>query len=197
MSDFLKTKTANNLLKAFAGESQARNRYTYYGGVAKKQGFLQIANIFIETADNEKEHAKLFYKKLLEKGLDGEAIVLDGAGYPIALTDDTLKNLGYAAGGEKEEWTELYPSFAKIADEEGFPDVAVLFRLIARIEEKHEARFVKLAKSISESKVFTKDSPVAWKCQNCGFVLDSATAPEICPACKHPKMYFEVHIENY
>ena len=197
MSDFKNSKTALNLMKAFAGESQARMRYTYYAKVAKKQGYKQIANIFKETADNEKEHAKLFYKKLLEHGMNEEVIILNGAGYPVALSDETLKNLQYAANGEKEEWTELYPQFAAVADEEGYKDVAAVFRLIAKVEEKHEKRYSKLAQNIKDDTVFKKSSKVGWKCLNCGFVVDNDHAPDECPACKHPKDYFEVLAENY
>jgi len=197
MSEFKKSKTAENLMKAFAGESQARNRYTYYSKIAFKQGFKQISNIFNETAENEKEHAKLFHKKLVEHGLDGEVIVLNGAGYPVALSDDTLKNLEYAANGEHEEWNELYPDFARIADEEGYKDVATLFRLIAKIEKEHEERYRKFAKNISENTVFKRTEKVVWKCINCGFHTECCEAPEECPACKHPKAYFEINVENY
>lgn len=197
MSDFKNSQTAQNLMKAFAGESQARNRYTYYAGVAKKQGFLQIASIFIETADNEKEHAKVFYKKLLEYGMNEEVVILNNAGYPIALSEDTFKNLEYAANGEQEEWTELYPAFADMADKEGYKDVATAFRLIAKVEEKHEYRYRKLAKNVKEHEVFKKDGKVFWKCLNCGFITENIEAPEKCPACQHPQSYFEIHIENY
>ena len=197
MPDFKNSKTALNLMKAFAGESQARMRYTYYAKTAAKQGYHQISNIFIETAENEKEHAKLFYKKLLEHGMNEEVVILNDAGYPVALSEDTLKNLQYAAGGEKEEWTELYPAFAKTAEEEGYADVASVFKLIAKVEEKHEKRYSKLAANMQNGTVFKKESKVAWKCLNCGFVVDSDHAPEDCPACKHPKAYFEVLAENY
>jgi len=197
MSNFKDSKTALNLMKAFAGESQARMRYTYYAKVAIKQGFHQIANIFLETAENEKEHAKIFYKKLLEHGMNEEVIILNDAGYPVALSEETLKNLQYAANGEKEEWEDLYPTFAEVADEEGFKDVAVAFRLIAKVEEKHEKRYRKLAKNVSEHSVFKKDGKVFWKCLNCGFVTENIEAPEECPACKHSRSYFEVFVENY
>jgi rubrerythrin len=197
MSEFKKSKTAENLMKAFAGESQARNRYTYYSKVALKQGFVQISNIFLETAENEKEHAKIFHKKLVEHGMDGEVIVLNGAGYPVALSDDTLKNLEYAAGGEHEEWTEVYPAFAKIAEEEGYKDVATAFKLIAKIEEHHEQRYRKLANNIKEQSVFKKNEKKAWICLNCGHVANGLEAPESCPTCNHPKGYFELCLENY
>jgi len=197
MSEFRNSKTALNLMKAFAGESQARSRYTYYAGVAKKQGYLQIANIFLETAENELQHAKVFHKKLVEKGLDGEVINLQDTGYPVALSQETLKNLEYAAGGENEEWTVIYPEFAKIAETEGHPDIAFLFRLIASVEAKHEARYEKLAQNIKEGKVFKRDEVQAWKCLNCGFVAEKNEAPHICPACAHPQMYFELVNLNY
>ena len=197
MSNFKDSKTALNLMKAFAGESQARMRYTYYAKVALKQGYHQIANFFIETADNEKEHAKVFYKKLLEHGLNEEIIILNDAGYPIALSEDTLKNLQYAATGEKEEWEELYPHFAEIADAEGYKDVATVFRLIAKVEEKHEKRYTKLAQNIKNDTVFKKENKQAWKCLNCGYVAENSSAPDECPACKHSKSYFELLAENY
>jgi len=197
MSDFKNSQTAQNLMKAFAGESQARNRYTYYAGVAKKQGFLQIANIFLETAENEKEHAKVFFKKLLEHGMNEEVVILNDAGYPVALTDDTFKNLNYAASGENEEWTLLYPSFADTAEKEGYKDVAVAFRMIAKVEEQHELRYRNLAKNVSEHQVFKKDGKVFWKCLNCGYVTENIEAPDKCPACQHPQSYFEIHVKNY
>ncbi len=191
------TKTAQNLLKAFAGESQARNRYTYYASVADKEGYKQIKNIFIETADNEKEHAKRFYKFLLE-GLKEElpqAIEIT-ASFPVA-QGSTLDNLKAAAGGENEEWTELYPAFAKVAEEEGFKEIAAAFKMIAAVEKSHETRYNKLAANISEEKVFKKDGKVYWKCANCGYIHEGTEAPEKCPACIHPKAYFEVFVENY
>ena len=197
MPEFKNTQTALNLMKAFAGESQARMRYTYYAKVATKQGYHQIANIFIETADNEKEHAKIFYKKLIEHGMNEEVIVLNDAGYPIALSDETKKNLQYAANGEKEEWTLLYPSFAETAEKEGYADVATAFKLIAKVEEKHEKRYSKLVQNLTNETVFKKANKVSWKCLNCGFVVDNNNAPDECPACKHAKSYFEVLAENY
>ncbi|NLY75811.1 MAG: rubrerythrin family protein [Firmicutes bacterium] len=191
------TKTAENLLKAFAGESQARTRYTFYASVADKEGYKQIRNIFIETADNEKEHAKRFYKLLLE-GFAGElpAMIEINAGYPVA-QGTTLDNLKAAADGENEEWSALYPSFAKTAEEEGFPEAAAAFKMIATIEKRHEARYQKLAENISAGKVFQKDRPVLWKCGNCGYIHEGAKAPEKCPACLHPQGFFEVFMENY
>jgi rubrerythrin len=191
------TKTAENLLKAFAGESQARTRYTFYASVADKEGYKQIKNIFIETADNEKEHAKRFYKLLLE-GFAGElpAMIEISAGYPVA-QGTTLDNLKAAADGENEEWTALYPSFAKTAEEEGFPEVAGAFKMIANVEKRHEARYAKLAENILNNKVFQKDQPVLWKCGNCGHIHQGPNAPEKCPACLHPQAFFEVFVETY
>jgi rubrerythrin len=188
------TKTAENLLKAFAGESQARNRYSYYASQAKKEGYVQISNVFTETADNEKEHAKRFLK-LLNESLNGEMVEIT-ASYPVAL-GDTKANLLAAANGENEEWTSLYPEFAKVADEEGFPIVAAAFRNIAKVEAKHEARYKKLLANIENESVFKKEAPVLWKCNNCGFIYEGVGAPETCPACLHPKAYFEVFVENY
>jgi rubrerythrin len=191
------TKTAENLLKAFAGESQARNRYTYYASVADKEGYKQIKNIFIETADNEKEHAKRFYKFLLQ-GLKDElpATIELNATYPVA-QGNTLDNLKAAASGENEEWTMLYPEFAKIAEEEGFPEIAVAFKMIALSEERHEIRYNKLAENIASGKVFEKDGKVYWKCTNCGYIHEGKSAPVECPACVHPQSFFEVFVETY
>jgi rubrerythrin len=191
------TKTAENLLKAFAGESQARNRYTFFASVANKEGYMQIKSIFTETAENEKEHAKRFYKLLLE-GLAGELpTVIDiNASYPVA-QGTTLQNLQASASGENEEWTTLYPEFAKVAEQEGFPEVAVAFKFIAAVEYKHEERYNKLAANISNDKVFKKDEEVQWKCENCGYIHTGNAAPEKCPACLHPKDYFEVFVEAY
>ncbi|AEV69863.1 rubrerythrin [Acetivibrio clariflavus] len=191
------TKTAENLLKAFAGESQARNRYTFYASVADKEGFKQIKNIFIETADNEKEHAKRFYK-LLVAGLDGELPTAIGitADFPVAL-GTTLENLKAAAAGENEEWTDLYPEFAKVADEEGFPEIATTFRMIAKVEKHHEERYKKLADNVANGLVFKKNEKVVWKCGNCGYIHEGNEAPEKCPACAHPQSYFELNTEPY
>lgn len=191
------TKTAENLLKAFAGESQARTRYTFYASVADKEGYKQIKNIFIETADNEKEHAKRFYKFLLE-GLQGElpAMIEINASYPVA-QGTTIENLKAAADGENEEWSDLYPAFAKVAQEEGFPEVAAAFKLIASVEKHHEARYKKLAENIANGSVFKKDEKTLWKCGNCGYIHEGTEAPEKCPACVHPKSYFEAFVESY
>ncbi len=194
--EFKNSKTAENLMKAFAGESQARMRYTYYAKAATKEGFLQIANIFMETADNEMEHAKVFYKKLIEHGMNGEVVVINDAGYPVAL-DDTMKNLEWAANGENEEWTDLYPTFARIAEEEGFKDVAHVFKMVALVEVRHENRFRKLLANVKNHEVFKKDGKVFWKCLNCGHIVESIEAPETCPVCLHPKKYFELWMENY
>lgn len=188
------TRTAENLMKSFAGESQARTRYTYYASQAKKDGYVQISNIFMETAENEKEHAKRFFKFLNEE-LCGEAIEIT-ADYPVALGDTKL-NLKAAAEGENEEHTKLYPEFADIAEEEGFPKIAFVFREIAEVEERHEIRFRKLLENIENGKVFKKDEVVEWKCNNCGYVHTGKSAPERCPACDHPQAHFEVFKETY
>ena len=188
------SKTAENLLKSFAGESQARMRYTYYASIAKKEGYVQISNIFYETADNEKEHAKRFFKFLNEE-LKGEAIEINAA-YPVGM-GNTLENLEAAASGENEEWTELYPEFAEIAKQEGFEEISTVYRKIADVEKRHELRFKKLAENIKNDKVFKKDEEVEWKCNNCGYIHKGMEAPEKCPACAHPKGYFEVFKETY
>lgn len=188
------TKTAENLMKAFAGESQARTRYTYYSSEAKKEGYIQISNIFMETAENEKEHAKRFFK-FLNEDLKGEAVQIN-ADYPVGL-GDTKSNLLWAADGEKEEWSELYPKFADTADKEGFHEIAVVFRKIAEVEKHHEERYRKLLSNITNGTVFTKATPVMWKCANCGYVYYGTSAPEKCPACAHPQGYFEVLADNY
>jgi rubrerythrin len=190
------TKTAENLLKAFAGESQARNRYTYYASVADKEGYKQIRNIFIETADNEKEHAKRFFKHLIA-GLDElPAAVEITADYPVAM-GTTLENLKAAAAGEKEEWSDLYPAFADTAEEEGFSEIALMFRNIAKAEVRHETRFIKLAKNVDGGTVFKKEQKVQWKCGNCGYIHEGLEAPAECPACAHPQAHFEVFAETY
>jgi len=185
------TQTEQNLLKAFAGESQARNRYEFFVKVAKKEGYEQIAAIFQETANQEKEHAKRFFK-FLEGGMTEIT-----ATYPAGVIGTTAENLKAAAEGENEEWTELYPKFAEIAKEEGFTEVAVAFKMIAKVEAEHERRYLKLLQNISEDKVFMKDGKVWWKCLNCGYVYESAKALEMCPACLHPKAYMQVREENY
>ena len=191
------TKTAENLLKSFAGESQARMRYTYFASVAKKEGFVQISHIFTETADNEKEHAKRFFKFLNEDPeLAGTALEITAA-YPAGGMSSTVENLKRAAAGENEEWTELYPMFADVAAEEGFADIAMVYRKIADVEQRHEARYNALAKNIEDGKVFVKDESVLWKCNNCGYIFEGAEAPAMCPACAHPQAHFEVFVETY
>jgi rubrerythrin len=192
MSSLKGSRTEQNLLKAFAGESQARNKYTYFAGVAKKEGFEQIAAIFMETADNEKEHAKRFFK-FLESGENVEITASFGAGK----IGTTHENLLAAAAGENEEWTELYPEFAKIAREEGFPQIAVAFELIATVEKAHEARYKRLAANIDDDVVFAKGDTILWKCRNCGYIHEGDHAPKLCPACLHPQAYFEVKESNY
>jgi len=194
---FKESRTAENLMKSFAGESQARMRYIYSAKVAKKAGFEQISNIFTETGDNEKEHAKLFFKHLLKYGLEGEVINIM-ASYPVGWSpEDTLKNLEFAANGEKEEWTELYPMFADIAEEEGYKDIALTYRLVAKVEKAHETRFRKLYNNVKDLKVFKKDDKVFWKCINCGYIHEGTDAPNTCPCCLHPQAYFEVFKETY
>jgi rubrerythrin len=185
------TQTEQNLLKSFAGESQARNRYEFFVKVAKKEGYEQIAAIFQETANQEKEHAKRFFK-FLEGGVTEIT-----ASYPAGIIGTSKENLKAAAEGENEEWTELYPQFAEIAKEEGFTEIAVAFKMIAKVEAEHERRFLKLLQNISEDKVFMKDGKVWWKCINCGYVYESEKALENCPACQHPKAYMQMREENY
>ncbi|MEZ5124748.1 MAG: rubrerythrin family protein [Thermoleophilia bacterium] len=185
------TRTEQNLLKAFAGESQARMRYTYFAKAAKKEGFDQIAGIFQETADNEQEHAKIFFKYL-----EGGPVEIT-ATYPAGVIGTTAENLFAAAEGELEEWSELYPTFADIAEEEGFKDVAASFRQIAKVETQHEKRYRKLLENVNGGTVFAKDGKVWWKCRNCGYVVEAAKAPALCPACKHAQEYFELLAENY
>ena len=194
MKSLKNTKTAENLMKAFAGESQARNRYTFYASVARKEGLRQIEALFLETAENEMEHAKLFFKYLLPE-LQGQMVKIE-ADYPAALAD-TASNLEAAAGGEHEEWNDLYPAFAKVADDEGFPEIARAFRAVALVEAKHEARYSKLLSNIREKKVFRREEKRLWKCRNCGYILEAKEAPAECPVCKHPQEYFELFCENY
>ncbi len=191
MSELKGSQTEKNLLKAFAGESQARNRYTFFASVAKKDGFEQIAAIFTETADNEKEHAEIFFKYL--KGGDVEIT----AEYPAGKIGTTAENLLHAAEGEKLEWGTLYPDFEKTAREEGFEDVAESFKEIAEVEEQHEKRYRKLLENVKNGKVFKKDKVVKWKCRNCGYVHTGKEAPKVCPSCKHPQSYYELLAENY
>ncbi len=185
------TKTEQNLLKAFAGESQARNRYEFFASAARKEGFEQIANIFMETSLQEKEHAKRFFK-FLEGGVTEIT-----AAYPAGKIGTTKENLKAAAEGENEEWTDLYPKFSDMAKEEGFPEVAAAFKMIAKVEAEHERRYLKLLQNISEDKVFVKNGKVWWKCLNCGYVYESEKALENCPACLHPKSFMQLREENY
>lgn len=178
MKDVKGTKTEKNLLEAFAGESQARNKYTYYAAAAKKEGYEQIAALFLETADNEKEHAKIWFKKL------------NGVG-------NTIDNLKAAASGENGEWTGMYPRMAAEAREEGFEDIAKLFEGVAKIEKEHEERYRKLLQNIENGTVFNKNGELRWKCRNCGHIHEASEAPEVCPVCAHPRAYFEIVNENY
>ena len=178
MNKYAGTKTEQNLKDAFAGESQARNKYTYFASVAKKAGYEQIAAIFLKTADNEKEHAKMWFKEL------------NGIG-------NTAENLGAAADGENYEWTDMYAEFAKTAEEEGFPELAAKFRLVGEVEKHHEERYRALLKNVETAAVFEKSEVKVWECRNCGHIVVGTAAPEVCPVCKHPKSYFELHAENY
>jgi rubrerythrin len=189
--DFVGSQTEKNLLAAFAGESQARNRYTFFASVAKKEGYEQIAAIFEETAANEKEHAELFFKHL--KG----GMVEIQASYPAGVIASTADNLKAAAEGEKLEWGTLYPNFGEVAEKEGFNDVATTFRMVAKVESYHERRYNKLLENVQQGKVFKKDTPIKWKCRNCGYVFEGPMVPDKCPVCAHPKAYFEVWTENY
>ena len=185
------TKTEKNLLASFAGESQARNRYTYFASQAKKEGYEQISWFFTETADNEKEHAKRFFKFL-----EGGEVEIT-ATFPAGIIGKTSENLRVAAAGENLEYTVLYPEAAKIADEEGFPEIASVFRAIALVEKEHEKRYLLLLKNVEADKVFKKDSAIKWRCRNCGYVYEGKDAPKECPACAHPTSYYEVLAENY
>ncbi len=178
MNKYAGTQSEKNLMTAFAGESEARNKYTFFASVAKKQGFEQIAALFLKTADNEKEHAKLWFKEL------------NGIG-------DTADNLKAAAAGENYEWTDMYDSFAKTAEEEGFPELAARFRLVGAIEKHHEERYRALLHNIETAEVFAKSEVKVWECRNCGHIVVGTQTPEVCPTCNHPQSYFEVHAENY
>lgn len=185
------TKTEQNLLKAFAGESQARNRYTYFASAARKEGFEHIANLFTETAENEKEHAKLFFKYL--EGGDVEIT----ASYPAGRIGTTKENLEASAAGENMEWTTIYADFAKTARDEGYPEVATTFEQIAKVEKFHESRYRKLIGNVTDGEVYKKKNPVKWHCLNCGYVSEGTEAPKQCPACKHPQAFHEILSENY
>ncbi len=185
------SQTEKNLLAAFAGESQARNRYSYFASQARKEGYEQISAIFLETADNEKEHAKREFKFLQ----GGEVEIF--ASFPAGVIADTRANLKAAAAGENYEWTEMYPGFAKVAREEGFDEIAEVFDSIAQAEKAHEARYLALLKNIQDGRVFKRDKVVKWKCRNCGYIHEGAEAPEECPSCAHPRAYFELWCANY
>ncbi len=185
------TRTEKNLLAAFAGESQARNRYTYFGGQARKDGLVQIADIFIETAEQEKEHAKRFFKFL-----EGGEIEICAA-FPAGVIGATLDNLKAAAAGEHHEHASMYPGFARVADDEGFKDVAAAFRAVSVAEKQHEKRYLDLAANIEAGRVFKRSSPVTWRCRNCGYLHVGVAAPELCPACLHPQAHFELLGENW
>jgi rubrerythrin len=185
------TRTEQNLLKSFAGESQARSRYVFFASKAKKEGYEQIAGVFAETAEQEKEHAERFFK-FLEGGM-----VEITASYPAGRIGTTQENLAAAAGGENEEWTELYPAFADIAEEEGFKQIAVAWRMIATVEAEHEKRYRKLLDNLQKDQVFSKEEEIEWQCRNCGYVHKGKTAPGKCPACEHAQAYFEPKKQNY
>ncbi len=191
MTDLKGTKTEQNLLKAFAGESQARNRYTFFASKAREEGYVQIQRIFEETATNEKEHSEVFFKHL-----QGGMVKIT-AEYPAGVIGTTAENLLEAAEGEKLEWGTLYPDFEKTAREEGFEDVAESFKEIAEVEEEHEKRYRKLLANVKNDKVFKRDVEVEWHCLNCGYIHHGKEAPEECPACKHPRAYYELHVPNY
>lgn len=185
------TQTEKNLLTSFAGESQARNRYTYFASQAKKDGYEQISAIFTETADNEKEHAKRFFKFL-----EGGSCEIVGV-FPAGKIETTAENLAAAAAGELEEWSDLYPEAARVAREEGFEAVAVVFEKIASVEKHHEERYRALLKNVEEGKVFKKDAPIKWKCRNCGYIHEGTDAINLCPACAHPQAHFEMLADNF
>ncbi|MDP8212724.1 MAG: rubrerythrin family protein [Candidatus Zapsychrus exili] len=191
MSKLKGTKTEKNLLASFAGESQARNRYTYFASVAKKAGYEQIAAIFLETAENEKEHAKKFFKFL-----EGGEVEIT-ASYPAGAIGDTAENLEASADGEKMEWSVLYKEASETALEEGFKEIAEIFKEISEVEEEHEKRYRALLKNVKDGTVFKKDTTVKWRCRNCGYVHESKEAPKVCPACIHPQAFYEVLAENY
>jgi rubrerythrin len=185
------TKTEKNLLTAFAGESQARNRYTYFASQAKKEGYEQIAAIFLETADNEKEHAKRLFKFL-----EGGEVEISAA-FPAGVIEDTKENLKAAASGENYEHTKMYPDFARVAEEENFQEIASVFSSIAVAERQHEKRYLSLLENIEKGRVFKSEKVVKWRCRNCGYIHEGTEPPEKCPACAHPKAYFELLGENY
>ncbi len=185
------SKTERNILTAFAGESQARNRYSYFVGVARSEGYVQIADIFEETANQEKEHAKRLFKLL-----EGGEVEIQAA-FPAGVIGTTLENLKAAAAGEHYEWTEMYPGFAKVAEEEGLPQIATILKAIAVAEKQHEKRYLELAANIENERVFKRPEVVVWRCRNCGYLHEGPEAPQICPACAHPQAHFELLAENW
>jgi len=191
MANLKGTQTEKNLLTAFAGESQARNRYTYFASQAKKEGYVQISDIFAETADQEKEHAKRFFKFL-----EGGEVMISGA-FPAGVIGATVDNLKAAAAGEHYEHTEMYPGFAKVAEDEGFKEVAGVLRAISVAEKQHEKRYLDLAANIEAGRVFQREEPVVWRCRNCGYLYEGKSAPNLCPACAHPQAHFELLGENW
>jgi len=192
MAEFKGSKTEENLLKAFAGESQARNRYTFYAKQAQKEGFEQIGDVFLQTAEHERQHAKRFFKHL-----EGGVVEIT-ASYPAGKFEGTTaEHLAAAAAGEHEEWVDLYPAFAEVAESEGFKDVATTFRMVAKAEAMHEERYLRLRANIEGGKVFEKPEKVRWMCRKCGYVHEGPKAPKVCPTCTHPQSYFEVFAENY
>ena len=191
MASIKGTQTEKNVLAAFAGESQARTRYTFFASVAKKEGYEQIAAIFEDTANNEKEHAEMFFKQL-----EGGDVQIEAA-YPAGVIADTATNLKAAADGERLEWTTLYQDFSKVAREEGLPKIAAVFTEIAEVEEQHEKRYRKLLQNVVDGKVFERDEVASWRCRNCGYVHEGKSAPKVCPACLHAQAYYELLAENY
>lgn len=191
MENIKGTKTEKHLLTAFAGESQARNRYTYFASQAKKEGYEQISEIFLDTADNEKEHAKRLFKFLEDGAVEITAT------FPAGVIGTTKENLKSAASGENYEHTKMYPEFAKVADGEGFPEIAAVFRAIAVAEKQHEKRYITLLENIEKNRIFKREKLVRWKCRNCGYIHEGIEAPDECPSCAHPKAYFELLSENY
>ena len=185
------TETEKNLLRAFAGESQARTRYTFFAGQAKKEGYEQISAIFAETSDQEKEHAKRFFKFL-----EGGMLTIDGT-FPAGVIGTTAENLRAAAEGEHEEWGDLYPNWADVAEKEGFPEVAAVFRNVASVEKFHEERYKKMLEHVEAGDTFSRTESIEWQCRNCGYVLEGKSAPKLCPACAHPQAYFEPKRNNY
>lgn len=191
MANVRGTQTEKNILAAFAGESQARNRYTYFASAARKEGFIQVSAIFEETANQEKEHAKRLFKML-----EGGEVEVQAA-FPAGVIGTTAENLRASAGGENFEWTEMYPGFAEVAEKEGLPEIAAVFRAIAVAEKQHEKRYLGLLANIEAGTVFKKDEPVVWRCRNCGYLHEGTEAPEVCPACAHPQAHFELLGENW